>query len=162
MGTSVYPVHGGLNLVELRSLGVDPSDVLDFSASINPLGLPHGVVEAMAKVDITTYPDRQCLKLREALAAHLNVELAQILVGNGSTELIHLLARAYLSKDDRAFIFAPTFGEYEAACMKVEAAVYNFKAKEATGFHWDLDAGLSAIQEQDPRLVFLCNPNNPT
>ena len=88
--------HGGLDLAELRRLGIRPEEVLDFSASINPLGPPPAVRDAVAKVDLAQYPDRQCLAVREALADRLGVGVDSILMGNGSTELIHLLARAYL------------------------------------------------------------------
>ena len=143
-------------------MGMRPSDVLDFSASINPLGPPVAVRDALTNVDLTEYPDRQCLALRDALAAQLGVGPEHILVGNGSTELIHLLARAYLCERERVFIFTPTFGEYEAACNTAGATVHGFMADEASAFRWDLDAAAEAIRAQRPRLVFLCNPNNPT
>ena len=160
-------MHGGLDLEELRSMGIRPGDVLDFSASINPLGPPAAVRDALTSVDLAEYPDRQCLALRDALAARWGVGPEQILVGNGSTELIHLLAGAYLRDGERrdgerAFIFTPTFGEYEAACNAAGAAVHGVTAAEASAFRWDLDTALKAIRAQRPRLVFLCNPNNPT
>ena len=162
MESEVGTVHGGLDLAELRRMGIRPSDVLDFSTNINPLGPPAAVRDAVTKVDLTKYPDRQCLALRDALAARLGVGPEQILVGNGSTELIHLMARAYLRDRERAFIFTPTFGEYEAACNTAGATVHGFIADEACTFRWNLDAALGAIHVQRPRLVFLCNPNNPT
>ena len=106
----VRPIHGGTNITELRSYGLSPEDVLDFSASINPLGVPGGVLRAMNGVDLTVYPDTECTALREALADRTGVSTEQILVGNGSTELIHLAARDYLNSGDRAAIFSPTFG----------------------------------------------------
>ncbi|MYE54174.1 MAG: hypothetical protein F4X34_03130 [Chloroflexi bacterium] len=91
------PLHGGTNIAELRSLGLRPDDVLDFSASINPLGAPRAVSQAIAAVDLAAYPDTECTGLREVLADSLDVSPKEILVGNGSTELIHLTARTYLS-----------------------------------------------------------------
>ena len=155
-------VHGGLDLEELRSLGIQPGEVLDFSANVSPLGPPPSVRDAVAGVDLAAYPDRQCVALREALSARLGQVPERILVGNGSTELIHLLARAYLCDGEGSFIFTPTFGEYEAACHSARATVHDFPADEANGFRWNLDAALAAIRAQRPRLVFLCNPNNPT
>ena len=156
------PVHGGTNIAELRSLGLRPEDVLDFSASINPLGAPHGVNQAMSGVDLTAYPDTECTALREALAARLGVSTMQILVGNGSTELIHLTARAFLGSGNRAVIFAPTFGEFEAACNMQRAKAVSIVAAEDDGFKWDIADSTKLISEQSPSLVFLCNPNNPT
>ena len=111
------PTHGGVKPAELRALGLRPEDVLDFSASVSPIGPPAGVWEALNRVDLAAYPDPQCLLLREAISGHLSPSQSdtvdtgrilasrilanrilanRILVGNGSTEIIHLLARAYL------------------------------------------------------------------
>ena len=169
------PVHGGTNIAELRSLGLRPEDMLDFSASINPLGAPPGISRAMNDVDLATYPDTECTALREALAEHLGVSTPRILAGNGSTELIHLTARAYLAQSPvrpepveghiagrNAVIFAPTFGEFEAACDMQNAKIITILASEADGFAWDIEEAASTIAEHSPSLVFLCNPNNPT
>lgn len=156
------PIHGGTNIAELRSLGLRPEDVLDFSASVNPLGAPPGVTQAISAVDLAAYPDTECMALREALAANLGVPTTKILVGNGSTELIHLTARAYISSGGRAAIFAPTFGEFEAACRMQDAHVLSIVACEGSGFCWNIKDASVRIAEQSPSLVFLCNPNNPT
>jgi len=83
-------------------------------------------------------------------------------VGNGSTELIHLLARACLQPGDSAVIFGPTFGEYEAGCRIADARIVHISSSESLGFQWDLNAALQTIRETRPGITFLCNPNNPT
>ena len=165
-GIGGRPVHGGLNAAELESLGLLPEEVIDFSASINPLGPSPRVLEAAQSVYLGAYPDPDCLKLREAIGAALGMEPARILPGNGSTELIHLLARAYLGPKDTAFIFSPTFGEYAAACRiqgvtPVSVMPPSLEIAEQP-FHWDLPGALESIAVLRPSLVFLCNPNNPT
>lgn len=156
------PVHGGLDAAELDALGLSPEQVLDFSANINPLGPSPRVREAAAAADLAAYPDRESLVLREALASRLGVAVENILVGNGSTELIHLLARSRLRPGDACSIFAPTFGEYEAAALAAGAEVHNLSAAEADGFCWSIDAAIGALEQRRPAVVFLCNPNNPT
>ena len=160
------PVHGGLNEGELESLGLLSEEVIDFSASINPLGPSPRVLEAAQSVNVAAYPDPECLKLRKALGAVLNVEPQRILAGNGSTELIHLLARAYLRPDDSALIFAPTFGEYAAACRAqgISPVMVSPPSPELAEeqFLWDVQGAIDSISTLRPRLVFLCNPNNPT
>ena len=156
------PVHGGTNIAELRSLGLRPEDVLDFSASINPLGAPRSVLSAMNGVDLAAYPDTECTALRESLADRLDVSPKEILVGNGSTELIHLTARAYLHSGTTAAIFTPTFGEFKAACAMQSARIIGITANEADHFSWDIEKAVRTIAEQSLTLVFLCNPNNPT
>lgn len=168
------PVHGGLDPQELEALGLRPEEVLDFSASINPLGAPPGVRKALASLNLSSYPDRECRALRAALARRLEVSPDWVLVGNGSTELIHLLARALLRPGDRATILTPTFGEYEAACRLSGAQVVAVQADENNGFRWDIGAAITLLRpvgaipelplrsQTQPRLLFLCNPNNPT
>ncbi len=174
-GTALRPVHGGVRPADLRALGLRPEDVLDFSASISPIGPPEGTWEAMAGVDLTAYPDPECLELREALSRYLSgtggasmaVPVERILVGNGSTELIHLLTRAYLSPPrpgaaNCALLFTPTYGEYLGACRLAGVPVFNFDADNSPPFRWDLTKAVRRIEDERPCLVFLCNPNNPT
>lgn len=155
-------VHGGLDEAELRDYGLLPQDVLDFSANINPLGPSPLVRQAAAAADLSSYPDRDSLALREALAERLGVAIDHLLMGNGSTELIHLLARSRLRPGDCCLIFAPTFGEYEAAAAASGAEVHRLAATEAHGFRWSIKEAVGTIRELQPALAFLCNPNNPT
>jgi len=175
-GPKGRPVHGGIRPAQLRELGLKPEEVLDFSASVSPLGPPQGLWEALGQVDLTAYPDPDCLELREALVQHLSVPQSEhlqineenVLVGNGSTELIHLLARAYFSPPragttNAAFLLTPTYGEYAGACQLAGAALSGQEARRDQGFRWDLSEACRRIAKQEkPSLVFLCNPNNPT
>ena len=167
------PVHGGVKTAELRALGMTLEEVLDFSASISPLGPPAGTWEALSRVDLAAYPDPQCLELREGLSRHLSgslpgsVPVERILVGNGSTEIIHLLARIFLSPPrpgtgNTAFLLAPTYGEYDGACRLAGAGTSCQDGADRPGFRWDLALAARHISRERPSLVFVCNPNNPT
>ena len=161
------PIHGGIRPAQLRALGLNPADARDFSASVSPLGPPPALWPALQQVDLTAYPDPECLELREALRHHTGAPLASILVGNGSTELIHLLARAYLSPPppggrNAALILTPTYGEYAGACALAGAELFTHDARRDKGFSWDLEQAAALIQSRRPALIFLCNPNNPT
>ena len=174
--TGHRPVHGGVKPAELRALGLRPEEVLDFSASVSPLGPPAGLWDALHGVDLAAYPDPQCLAFREALSQHLSAQLPnggliapeRILVGNGSTEIIHLLARAFLPASggpgaaSSAFLLTPTYGEYSGACRLAGAAVSCLDGSQRPGFRWDLKEAARRITSERPSLVFLCNPNNPT
>ncbi len=155
-------IHGGLSAAELRTLGVSAEEVVDFSSNINPLGPSERVRDAAAAVDLAAYPDRDCLLLREALAERLQVEVGQLLFGNGSTELIHLLSRAVLRPGGRCLIFEPTFGEYEAAATLAGGQIHRLRAGESQLFRWSVESALDTIREVRPELTFLCSPNNPT
>ena len=155
-------VHGGLDTAELRSLGLRAEQVLDFSSNVNPLGPSRRIRRAVAGAALSAYPDRHSLVLREALSRRLGVDKEWLLVGNGSTELIHLLARAILQPGDKCLIFEPTFGEYRAASSIAGGKAVSIRADAAEGFQWPIGAAARMIEQIRPRLVFLCNPNNPT
>ena len=165
------PVHGGIKEAELRALGLRLEDCLDFSASVSPLGPPEGVAEAIAAVDLTAYPDPHCLALTEAIAEHHagdSVSIGNVIVGNGSTEIIHLLTRAWIGSPpagcaQSALLLTPTYGEYDGAVRISGGTVATLTATRCSeGFSWDTSAVCAAIAAQRPALTFICNPNNPT
>ena len=156
------PFHGGLNDAELKTLGLRRDEVVDFSASINPLGVSPLVKDSLRRVELSAYPDPECAELRAALGAELGVRRERILVGNGSTELIHLIARARLRPADRAAILSPTFGEYEAACRLQQVEPVPIAASPGGRFRWDIPEAARRMAELRPAVVFICNPNNPT
>jgi histidinol-phosphate aminotransferase len=116
----------------------------------------------MAQVPYDRYPDREALALRRVLATHLNVPLEQILVGNGSSELVWLTALAFVRPGDRVVLVGPTFGEYTRAALLMGAQLCHYTTRPETDFHIAPDALCAALTRWQPRLVFLCNPNNPT
>jgi L-threonine-O-3-phosphate decarboxylase len=155
-------VHGGLDPRELEQLGLRAEDVADFSVSTNPLGPSPAALAAARRADLARYPDRSCGALRRALAAQFAVDEDELLIGNGSAELIWLLAIAYLRPGDRAFVLEPTFGEYAAAARLLGAELTEWRAAARDDFRIDVGAAAAAIQQARPRLAFVCNPNNPT
>ena len=163
-------MHGGIKAAELRTLGLRLEDCLDFSASVSPLGPPEGVAAAMAGVDLAAYPDPHCLELTEAIAAYHDADgvgVENVIVGNGSTEIIHLLTRAYVGNaragSSGALLLTPTYGEYDGAVRICGGDVHTLTAtRTESGFGWDIAAAGDNIATQRPALVFVCNPNNPT
>ena len=154
--------HGGPDFAELAALGIRPEALLDFSVNKNPLGASPRALRALGLVEPSAYPDARCLRLRAGLAAAHDVHPDEVLVGNGSVELIWLLGQVYLAPGDDVVIVGPTFGEYEAAAGRAGATIARIDAAEATGFRPDVREIAEAIRRIGPRLVFLCNPNNPT
>jgi threonine-phosphate decarboxylase len=133
---------------------------VDFSANINPLGIPSAVKAAMTASleDCVHYPDPFCRELVGAIAAQEQVKPEWLFCGNGAADVIFALV--YAQKPKRALVLAPTFSEYEQALRAVSCSVMyhqlyeenNFKLTES--FIDTLDASID--------MVFLCNPNNPT
>jgi histidinol-phosphate aminotransferase len=162
-GTWPPPVaHGGPDRSELARLGLDPDCVIDFSVNGNPLGASPRALRALASVDPTPYPEPRAARLREALAGVHGVAPDEVLVGNGSVELIWLLAAIYLGPGDRALVVGPTFGEYEAAVVRQGAAVVSVIASAAEGFELSTERLVEAVRSTRPRVLFFCRPNNPT
>jgi histidinol-phosphate/aromatic aminotransferase/cobyric acid decarboxylase-like protein len=101
-----------------------PQDILDFSSNVNPLGPSKRALDAAkgAFCQITAYPDSNSNELRQVIASHFGVNSGNIVVGNGSTELVYLFAEVFMKKGDRAVMPAPTFGEYASAVCKTGEA----------------------------------------
>jgi L-threonine-O-3-phosphate decarboxylase len=154
--------HGALDFAELERLGLAPQDVLDFSVNGNPYGPSPQVQEVLTRVPLDRYPDREALILRRALAAYLDVAPASIVVGNGSVELMWLIALAFLRRHDMVVIVGPTFGEYKRVAALMGAQIHVWMAQPTEAFQVNPAVLQQALQRLMPRVVFLCNPNNPT
>jgi histidinol-phosphate aminotransferase len=153
-----------LDYAELEQLGLDPAEILDFSVNSNPYGPSPLVQRAIAQVPLERYPDREALALRRALAAKLAVEPEQIVVGNGAAEVLWLIALVFLQPTSAktAFVIGPTFGEYTRLATMMGAQVKVWQASPDDHFVVDFEEIASHLNRLQPRLVFLCNPNNPT
>ncbi len=120
-------VHGSLDFVELRTLGLHPEDVLDFSANLNPYAPSPAVPVALAGVSLGQYPDRESLALRAALAESLGVAAERILPGNGASELIWLAALAFVRPGSQVLVLGPTYCEYARAAGLMGAIVSTWR-----------------------------------
>lgn len=152
--------HGGNIGKAVEKYGLPPDKIIDFSASINPLGMPPGARMAVRKNldSIHHYPDPECKFLRNAISEYLKISPDNILTGNGSSEILSLIARAFKSK--KVLIPMPAFSEYEKAARTERAKCVFVKAKEGQGFRLGTENIAKNIKGVD--LLFICNPNNPT
>lgn len=153
-------VHGG----EVWDVAVETSrrlsDLLEFSSSVNPLGPSKKALYALKKAcrQLTFYPDSYSTALREAIAYHYGMDKSNVIVGNGSTELIYLFVEVFLEQGETALIASPSFGEYESAVRKVGGVVKHVPL----GSGFQLDANIFEHELHSAKMLFLCNPNNPT
>ena len=131
----------------------------DFSANINPLGMPDSVKKALITgiEKFERYPDVNCTELRNAVSSYENISPEKIVFGNGAADLIYRIVQ--FLKPKKALITAPTFSEYERALKSVGCEVDYFLTDENTGFEIT-EAILDKLYGMD--IVFVCNPNNPT
>lgn len=150
-------VHGGdIYSARERIQGT----ILDFSANINPLGLPDSVKSALMERldDFALYPDPLCRELVQKIAESEQIAPEHILCANGAAELIFRLVQAIRPRC--ALVIAPTFAEYEQALNGCSCRIEYHLLKEEQDFVLD-DSVLEKIHPHTG-IVFLCNPNNPT
>ncbi len=134
--------------------------IIDFSANINPLGIPQAVKNAIKdNIDgCEHYPDPLNRKLRDAISAFEDIDKEWILCGNGSADIIFRLT--YALKPKKALLLAPTFAEYECAIKNTGTEITYFHLKEEDEFKITEDILSHVKPEFD--IMFVCNPNNPT
>ncbi len=153
----MHLIHGGDVYSARQKMKQEP---LDFSANINPMGMPPGAVRAAADAlqQCTQYPDPLCRELRAALAAYEGIPAEQIVCGNGAADLIFRIVAA--THPRRALLLEPTFAEYEQALRAMDCSIAYFPLQESEGFVLPE----AFLQQLTPEinLLFLCNPNNPT
>ena len=154
------PKHGG-NLRQASKIsGLPQQQLLDFSASINPLGFPQWLRPLISAQisNLAHYPDPEANELVTALAAHHQVEPDQVSVGNGASELLYLLPQVLGHK--RALIAVPSYGDYIALAKAAGLQVDTLPLLAEKGFQ--LDIGQLSSMLKDDHLVILGHPNNPT
>jgi histidinol-phosphate aminotransferase len=134
--------------------------VVKLASNENPLGPSPRALEAAAAAlpTLNRYPDAPATALREALADRLGFAASQVVVGNGSTDLIDLLARAFLGPEDNAVISERAFARFGQV---VRARNGKARLVPMRGSTHDLE-GMAAAADERTRLVYVANPNNPT
>jgi threonine-phosphate decarboxylase len=153
-------LHGGNIHAFARARGIRPEEVLDFSASINPLGWPRGVRDAyrQALSQAVHYPEPYAETLTATLAQYHGLDPRSFVIGNGSTQLIYLLARVF--KPQRVLVVAPTFSEHESALSLAGARVSRFILRPPT-FTLTIEKLRPKLAEGYDTLI-VTNPNSPT
>lgn len=154
-----YPPGRPIDAVA-REFGLDPAAIVKLASNENPLGCSPRATEALARAAAEThlYPDFDCYALKQALAAQLGVPATHVLPAAGSSELISLVARAFLDGDRKAVIPQYAFQAYEGAIGSVGAEAVVVPVRD---WQPDLDAMLAAVDER-VHLIYLATPNNPT
>lgn len=156
---ALNPYLPGKPIEELqRELGIQ--QVVKLASNENPLGPSPLAIQAIQKQlsETARYPDGNGFVLKNALAEHLGVNTAQITLGNGSNDVLELIARAFASADDEI-----VFSQYAFAIYPIVTQAINAKAIKVPAKLWghDMDAMLAAVTEAT-KVVYIANPNNPT
>jgi len=156
---AIAPYQPGKPTSELqRELGLN--HIIKLASNENPLGPSPHAVQAMESLleTLALYPDGNGFDLRSAISNKFSVSLPQIILGNGSNDVLEFAARAFLGKGTSAVYSKHAFAVYPLATQAVGAEGIEVPAKE---FGCDLEAMVDAIRS-DTRVLFIANPNNPT
>ncbi|MCL2367242.1 MAG: aminotransferase class I/II-fold pyridoxal phosphate-dependent enzyme [Oscillospiraceae bacterium] len=148
--------HGGNAVFEYGH-----KHVVDLSASINPLGIPENVASAIVQdvSNIKRYPDSFSTLLREKTSAFEGIDPDCIFFANGASDIIFRLPRAVEAA--KIMVCAPSFADYERSARSYGAQICRHMLSKDNGFALD-DGLVQAVQAEKPKLVYICNPNNPT
>lgn len=153
--------HGSdLEKIE-QAYGIKKETITSFSANVNPLGISPALRRTLAeKIDaITSYPDRDYVSLRRCIADYVKTDPENIIVGNGSTELISLFIQ--IEHPKKAIVIGPTYSEYEREISLGGGTTLYYPLREEDDFVLNTTAFISHLKD-DIDLLVLCNPNNPT
>lgn len=157
----LMPYQPGKPIDELaRELGLNPASIIKLASNENPLG-PSPVALAAARQaldEMCRYPDGNGFSLKAALASYLKVSAAQLTLGNGSNDVLEVIARCFAGPGDEILFSQHGFAVYALAAKAIGATGVEVPAVE---WGHDLDAMAAAVNERT-RLVFIANPNNPT
>jgi histidinol-phosphate aminotransferase len=157
----IAPYQPGKPVSELaREMGLEESSIIKLASNENPLGPSAAAVAAMRKAldDAARYPDGNAFELKAALSTRFAVGANQLVLGNGSNDVLELAARAFLAPGRSAVYSQYAFAVYPLAVQASGATAIEVPARE---FGHDLDAMAAAIRS-DTHVVFVANPNNPT
>ena len=158
---SIAPYQPGKPISELaREFGLVESGIIKLASNENPLGVsPKAQAAIRATLDgLALYPDGNGFELKQALSRYLSVGMDQLVLGNGSNDVLELAARAFLAPENSAVYSQHAFAVYPLVVQAMGCKGIEVPAKN---FGHDLDAMLRAVQP-GTRMVFVANPNNPT
>ena len=157
--SAIAPYQAGKPIEELaREFGLDPAGIVKLASNENPLGMPKSARAAMlaAAESLARYPDPNGFDLKSALATRYGVPMNWITLGNGSNDILEIVALALLEPGTSAVYAQHSFAVYRLATRGARHIVV-----PAKDYGHDLDAMFDAIAD-DTRVVFIANPNNPT
>ncbi len=156
---ALSPYQPGKPIGDLaRELGIAEGKIIKLASNENPLGASPRALAAIAGADLSRYPDGNGFELKSALAKRYALETSQIVLGNGSGDVLELVTLAFLAPGLKAVFSEHAFAVYPLATQARGALGVVVKARD---FGHDLDAMREAIDDKT-RVVFVANPNNPT
>ncbi|NEW61266.1 histidinol-phosphate transaminase [Sulfurovum sp. bin170] len=159
----IYEAGKPIELV-VREFGIAPENVVKLASNENPKGCSPKVVKAIADNAHRAflYPDDSFYELKDALAKRFNVQDENIIIGAGSDQVLEFISRALLTENDSVLMSKVTFAMYEIYAKQMGAKIIR-----TSSYEHKVDEFIEAYhkqkeQEEKPKIVYICTPNNPT
>lgn len=155
---STYEAGKPIELV-VREFGIEPKDIVKLASNENPYGCSPKVEDAVAKIlsKMALYPDDSMMKLKSALTKKYAIEKENLIIGSGSDQVIEFIMHAKADENSKILMNSITFAMYEIYAKHVGAQVIKTTSQEH-----DLDEFYELYKKENPDIIFLCTPNNPT
>jgi len=143
----------------VREFGIEPKDIVKLASNENPYGCSPQVQKAVVDIvaNMALYPDDSMLKLKSALSSKFDVADENIIIGSGSDQVIEFIMHAKAQSGSKVLINSVTFAMYEIYAKHVGAEIIRTSSQEH-----DLEEFYRLYKEENPDIIFLCTPNNPT
>jgi len=155
---NTYEAGKPIELV-VREFGIEPKDIVKLASNENPYGCSPKVQNAVAKIipNMALYPDDSMIKLKSALTDKYAVENENLIIGSGSDQVIEFIMHAKADENSKILINSVTFAMYEIYAKHVGAQIIRTASQEH-----DLNEFYELYKKENPDIIFLCTPNNPT
>ena len=143
----------------VREFGIEPKDIVKLASNENPYGCSPKVKDAVVEIvsNMALYPDDSMTKLKTALSTRFEVEDENLIIGAGSDQVIEFLMHAKADSNSKVLINSVTFAMYEIYAKHVGAEIIRTSSQKH-----DLDEFYTMYKDENPDIIFLCTPNNPT
>ena len=143
----------------VREFGIDSKDIVKLASNENPYGCSLKVQDSISKIvsKMALYPDDSMMKLKDALRKRFEVQNDNIIIGSGSDQVIEFIMHSKANSSSKILVNSVTFAMYEIYARHVGAEVI-----KTSSIKHNLDEFYKLYKEQNPEIIFLCTPNNPT
>lgn len=140
---------------------------IKLDANESPFNLPMKARQKLSEFildnpGLNLYPDTDSVKLRKALSEHWEVDYRNIIVGTGSDQLIQIIANVFIGPGDKVLYPAPSFGMYADSCLIAGGTAVKYILQPEKRFEYSKQTIFEAYDKEKPKLIYICNPNNPT
>lgn len=140
---------------------------IKLDANESPFNIPMAARKKLAEFiiddpQLNLYPDTDSVQLREAIGEHWGVDKEGIIIGTGSDQLIQIIANVFIEKGDKVLYPIPSFGMYKDSCIIAGGKAVNYLLDMENNFSYSADQIIEAYETEQPKIIYICSPNNPT